>query len=71
MAAVGLFAFASGAHALMFKNGDAVSVPKDEIVAGSLYAYRGLGGWIKAFLISVPLSLAGLAGVVMALAQLR
>lgn len=37
MAAVGLFAFASGAHALMFKNGDAVSVPKDEIVAGSLY----------------------------------
>ncbi|MFT3810189.1 MAG: hypothetical protein QM698_09755 [Micropepsaceae bacterium] len=39
-------------------------------VAGSLYAYRGLFGWIKAFLITVPVTLAGLAGAIMALAQL-
>lgn len=40
-------------------------------VAGSLYAYRGFFGWIKAFLIAVPASLAGLSGTIMALAQLR
>lgn len=40
-------------------------------VAGSLYAYRGLTGWIKAFLITVPFCLAALAAAVMALAQLR
>ncbi len=40
-------------------------------VAGSLYAYRGLLGWLKAFLVTVPVSLACLAGTVMALAQLR
>lgn len=38
VAAVGLLAFASSAHALMLKNGDAVFVAKEETVAGSLYA---------------------------------
>lgn len=40
-------------------------------VAGSLYAYRGVFGWIKAILITVPLCLAALGGAIMLLAQLR
>lgn len=40
-------------------------------VAGSLYAYRGLLGWVKAFLITVPFALAALSGTIMLLAQLR
>jgi len=40
-------------------------------VAGSLYAYRGVVGWLKAFVITVPFALAALSGTIMLLAQLR
>ncbi|BCW86941.1 hypothetical protein sos41_00670 [Alphaproteobacteria bacterium SO-S41] len=40
-------------------------------VAGNLYAYRGLGGWLKALAITAPFCLAALGGAVMVLAQLR
>lgn len=33
-------------------------------VAGNLYAYRGVGGWLKAMLITVPLCLAGIAAAI-------